>query len=108
MPTFVEDYGDRRGYGNRLRGRVRNFYEQVQTFNKAAFGRINRLAGEDIDGAVLVERKAQAADPRKTLVPAIASQRCISSRHPSGYARMLGEGKRSEARAAGKRVARKV
>src|SRR3546814_7374629 len=80
MPTFVEDYGDRRGYGNRLRGRVRNFYEQVQIFNKAAFGRINRLAGEDIDGAVLVERKAKAADPRKTIVPVIARHRCIGSR----------------------------
>src|SRR3546814_5581588 len=91
MPTFVEDYGDRRGYGNRLRGRVRNFYEQVQIFNKAAFGRINRLAGEDIDGAVLVERKAKAADPRKTIVPVIARHRCIGSREPSGEPRILGE-----------------
>src|SRR3546814_13802410 len=80
MSTFVEDYGDRRGYGNRLRGRVRNFDEQVQIFNKAAFGRIKSLAVEDMDGAVLVERKAKAADPRKTVVPLIASHRCIGSR----------------------------
>ena len=51
MPTFVEDYGDRRGYGDRVRWHVRDFDEQVQIFNKAAFGRINRLAVEDMDGA---------------------------------------------------------
>ena len=60
MPTFVEDYGDRRGYGDRVRWHVRDFDEQVQIFNKAAFGRINRLAVEDMDGAVLANRGSLA------------------------------------------------
>src|SRR3546814_15414078 len=73
--------------------RISDWSSDVCSSDLAAFGRINRLAGEDIDGAVLVERKAKAADPRKTIVPVIARHRCIGSREPSGEPRILGEGK---------------